>query len=435
MRKMSRAEPTNQPTNQPTIHPSIHPSIHFLLLVVALVCTLAFAAPAFAWTHGQFSTTTDACAGCHVAHAAQMPKLLKLGPTQTHFCFLCHGDGGTSAPYDVEDGYTQAAGSAVYASTAGGFVRQFVDADNDGVIDAGELKDVTSRHNVWGFVYGDESGPPQNTTDIYYWIPGGSNRFTGSGFVCSSCHDPHAGGRTPVYEDPPGCELIRGDVNIANPRLLRKSITVQDAAYTSLYVGFQFESVGTFAYSATVSGVYRVIRYWGGISEWCGACHNKFQTDDPDNKGRQGEAIQYFGMWRHPINAHVTPWVSMDTSIATGTPLAYETGYSYWPAAEVTCLTCHRAHSTTVAKAGWATTWPRDATDPATGKSLGDTTALLRMDNRGICYNCHGAGQYNCRNDTRLSPYCSTCHPWTGDGAHPTQGLPGCTAYCHPIYW
>ncbi|HIE12403.1 MAG TPA: hypothetical protein EYP63_03105, partial [Desulfotomaculum sp.] len=204
-----------------------------LLVAATLVCLLAFAAPAFAWTHGQFSATTDACAGCHVAHAAEMPKLLKVGPTQTNFCFLCHGDGGTSAPYDVKDGYTQATGSAVYASTAGGFVRQFVDADSDGVIDAGELKAVTSRHNVWGFVYGDESGPVSDTSDIYYWIPGGSNDFTGSGFVCSSCHDPHDGGTTP---DPEG--YAEGDADTPNPRLLRRSITVQDAAYTDLYVSF-----------------------------------------------------------------------------------------------------------------------------------------------------------------------------------------------------
>ncbi|MGQ9513230.1 cytochrome c3 family protein [Thermodesulfitimonas sp.] len=57
----------------------------YLVSVVALVCCLAFAAPAFAWTHGQFSATTDACGGCHVAHAANLPKLLKAGATQTHF--------------------------------------------------------------------------------------------------------------------------------------------------------------------------------------------------------------------------------------------------------------------------------------------------------------------------------------------------------------
>jgi predicted CXXCH cytochrome family protein len=397
-----------------------------------LVCALAFAAPAFAWTHGQFSTTTDACAGCHVAHAAQMPNLLKQGPTQTHFCFMCHGDGGTSAPYDVKDGIT-VAGSTYRPSTAGGFVRQWVD-DGDNVLEAGELKNVTSRHNVWGFVYGEENTAVADTTDKYFWIPGGSSQLTGDGFVCTSCHDPHAGG---VYD------------GNANPRLLRNFV----------HVGFQLATIGEFIYSAEPSAVYQVIRYraplpYGdtGISEWCGACHNKFQTDDGDNKAVEpAEPPLYFGMWRHPIDAHVAPPVSggqiiMDPSIATGTPLVYR-GYNV--VYSVGCLTCHRAHSTTVAKTGWATTWPRDAADPATGKVLGDTTALLRMDSRGICYNCHGAGQYNCRNDTRfldldwqhtdgcsprgyLDPEQVQCHSWTSKNAH-GRSLRSCEM-CHPEF-
>jgi predicted CXXCH cytochrome family protein len=251
-----------------------------------------------------------------VAHAAQAPKLLKTGPTQAHFCFMCHGDGAISAPYDVKNGYTQATGSAVYASTAGGFVRQFVDVDNDGVIDAGELRPVTSRHNVWGFIYGDESGAVQDTTNIYYWIPGGSSQFTGSGFVCSSCHDPHAGGRTP---DASG--YIAGDASNANPRLLRKSITVQDAAYTDLYVSFKVATVGTFTYSATTSAVYRVVEYKSGSTRWCGACHNKFRTSNNDLNPGAGHANYYFGMWRHPMDAHVLPPPGFDGTIATGTPL------------------------------------------------------------------------------------------------------------------
>ena len=401
-----------------------------LLVAATLVCLLAFAAPAFAWTHGQFSATTDACAGCHVAHAAEMPKLLKVGPTQTNFCFLCHGDGGTSAPYDVKDGYTQATGSAVYASTAGGFVRQFVDADSDGVIDAGELKAVTSRHNVWGFVYGDESGPVSDTSDIYYWIPGGSNDFTGSGFVCSSCHDPHAGGGVP---DANG--IIDG-ANGINPRLLRRSITVQDAAYTDLYVSFKFATVGTFTYEGVASGVYRVIEYADGSTYWCGACHNKFQTDDPDrgdpDAPGEGHAVYYFNMWRHPMNVHVMPPPpppDFNDSIATGTPPEIRpTGNQQivTHVRQLGCLTCHRAHSSPAAKAGWAASWPRDEEDPAPGASGGTTSALLRMDNRGVCWNCHREAKYNCWQDTRVD--CSLCHP--GSHVFLTDEIE--CSLCHP---
>lgn len=124
-----------------------------LAILLASIHILACSTSAFAWTHGQFWATTDACAGCHIAHPAQAPNLLKAGPTADPVLLpLSRRRRHKRAPYDAEDGYTQATGSAVYASTAGGFVKQFVDADSDGVIDAGELKDVTSRHNVWGFV-------------------------------------------------------------------------------------------------------------------------------------------------------------------------------------------------------------------------------------------------------------------------------------------
>ena len=423
---------------------------------VTLLSTLALASPAFAWTHGQFSATTDACAGCHVAHAAQMPNLLKQGPTQTHFCFLCHGDGAASAPYDVEDGYTKAVtGGAVYSSTAGGFVQQFVDADSDGVIDSGELKAVTSRHNVQGFVYGDESGAVQDTTEKYFWIPGGSNylgtnNFSSSGFVCTTCHDPHAGGRTPD-----GSGFIAGSATAANPRLLRRSITVQDAAYTDLYVSFKVATVGTFTYSATASAVYRVIAYArnypggdsgdysAGTTRWCGACHNKFQVDDKDvpdtthASAGPGHAVYYYGMHRHPVNVpHALLPSTADGSIDTGTPLETPTAAEpscgtchpdIWggsPTGDTVgnlgCLTCHRAHSSTAAVAGWASAWPRDATDPATGNAISNTSALLRMNNRGICYNCHGAGQYNCWNDTRFD----------GVVFDPVDGVPAC-GVCH----
>ncbi|MEW6182843.1 MAG: cytochrome c3 family protein [Bacillota bacterium] len=422
-----------------------------LVFISALACVLAYTAPAFAWTHGGFGSTTDACAGCHVAHAAPAPKLLKAGPSQTQFCFLCHGDGTTSAPYDVEDGYTRATvGGGVYPSTAGGFVNEFVDANGNYVIDGGELKSVTSRHNVWGFVYGEENTAAAGTTDKYFWIPGGSNQFSSNGFVCSSCHDPHDGGRTPD-----GSGYIKGSAGAANPRLLRRSITVQDAAYTDLYVAFKLATVGSFSYSTTASGVYRVTAYArnysaegdsgdyaAGTTRWCGACHNKFQTDEkdlPDTKHESagpGHAVYQYGMHRHPVNVpHALLPSTADGSMDTGTPLetptAAETGCGtchpdMWAGAptgdtvgNLGCLTCHRAHSSAAAVAGWASAWPRDATDPATGDAISDTSALLRMNNRGICYNCHGAGEYNCWNDIRF------------DGISSADGVPDCGDVCH----
>ncbi|HIE12402.1 MAG TPA: hypothetical protein EYP63_03100 [Desulfotomaculum sp.] len=342
----------------------------YLVLAVAMVCTLAFAAPAFAWTHGQFDATTDACAGCHVAHAAEAPKLLKTGPTQTHFCFLCHGDGGASAPYDVKIGKTQV-GSTVYASTAGGFCEQQGTA-------------LTSRHNVWGLV--GETGSVIDETYKQFFVPGSTQQFTGSGFVCGSCHDPHAGGGVPDADG-----YIDGRVGI-NPRLLRKSITVGSVTYSGLNVAFGFETVGTFTYGnpSVDSGVYRVIEYVYGSTPWCGACHFKFKA--PEGSGGT-PGPKYYDMYRHAFDLDLYDVVRPgtynypDTSF-NKTPL--ETSKTTDPEDDVlACLTCHRAHSTTVEAAGWASEWPRSEGGTST------TSALLRMDNRGVCFNCHDAGKYN----------------------------------------
>jgi len=308
-------------------------------------------------------------------------------------------------------------------------VRQFVDADGDGVIDSGELKGVTSRHNVWGFVYGDESGPVQNTNNIYYWIPGSSNQFSGSGFVCSSCHDPHAGGKTPgsVSWTPPGSSYpsIITDAVKGNPRLLRLSIFGK----TVDTLIFRMATVGAFTYQGVSSGVYRVTEYVYGSASWCGACHNRFDTSTAGERiAGEGHAAQYLGMWRHPMDVHAVLPGGADGTVATGTPLeVWTTGHGGGLSDKVACLTCHRAHSTTAVVAGWAASWPRDAADPATGKAQGDTSALLRMDNRGTCHNCHGAGKYNSWSDPRVR--CADCHPDT-DRNHNGSGGVYCT-FCH----
>lgn len=374
-----------------------------LAIAAFLFCALVFATPAFAWTHGQFTATTDACAGCHVAHAAQGSKLLKAGPTQTQFCFLCHGDSAISAPYDVKNGLTSVSGVA-YPSTGGGFVQQYNGSTETA---------VTSRHNVWGLV--GESGSVVDEAYKVFVVPGGTNGLTGDGFVCSSCHDPHGGGATP---DASG--YVTGSATAPNPRLLRKSITVQDSAYTDLYVSFKVESVGTFTYQGVSSGVYRVTEYKSGSTKWCGACHNRFKNSiGDDNITGAGHATRYFDMWRHPMQVHAVLPTGSDGSVATGTPLETGTSGVGGTPDYVACLTCHRAHATTATMAGWALNWLRD------GGGTGTTSALLRMDSRGVCYNCHGAGEYNCWNDTRVN--CSSCHP-AGHGGF--DGSAACT-FCH----
>ncbi|MEW6182480.1 MAG: cytochrome c3 family protein [Bacillota bacterium] len=366
------------------------------VLAITVISALAYAAPAFAWTHGQFTVTTDACAGCHIAHAAPAPKLLKAGPTQTEFCYLCHGEGTTSAPYDVQYGKTFGWGAA-YTSTAGGFEKLWVGPG------AGDYQTVTSRHTVWGYLPDglNDAGAWDGEGSRYFTIPGGTDTLTGNGLTCGTCHDPHAGGKTPD-----GSGYITG-----NPRLLRTAILGE----TVDNVRFKVQDIGTSSYGGSSSDIFRVTEYKDGGTAWCGACHNKF---NPPSDG-DGHASQYLDMWRHPMDAHVLPPPDFDGSLATGTPLETP-GTSQ----HVACLSCHRAHGATASMTGWATAWPRD------NGAVGDTSALLRMDSRGICYNCHGAGQYNCWNDTRMD--CAGCHSGGGGGgAHPIDNPGDWCMDCH----
>jgi hypothetical protein len=115
------------------------------------------------------------------------------------------------------------------------------------------------------------------------------------------------------------------------------------------------------------------------------------------------------------MDVHFIDAPGQNTSLATGTPYEqWNKGNAHILAThKVACLTCHRAHSTTVAVTGWASNWPTDS------GGTRNTSALLRMANRGTCYNCHGGAGYNCWNDNRnlgtvSNPVyynCADCHP------------------------
>ena len=87
-----------------------------------IVCAAAFfltiaitsIAKANGGPHGDYTTTTDACAGCHRAHTAAGANLL-IAETEYDLCMTCHGTGATGANTNVNDGvYT-----ARSASTTG----------------------------------------------------------------------------------------------------------------------------------------------------------------------------------------------------------------------------------------------------------------------------------------------------------------------------
>jgi predicted CXXCH cytochrome family protein len=392
-----------------------------VLSALILECLLVFAAPVLAaytagpeWTHGNYTNNTNACAGCHVTHAAPAPHLLNQGPTITHFCYVCHGQGAPGAPYDIQLGRTMAYDSVYnrtvwYPSTAGGFEGLMV--PDEGVeysVYGATYNPVTSRHNVSGYVGETDS---LDDTDLSgdYFVPGGVFALNDNGLECTSCHSPHGGG---LY---PGMAV--------NPRLLKIGSKVGGVVYQNTYMEMRLAWLGT----TTVNQyAYRVISYDNfdtystrrdlynssagydtGSNSWCGFCHSKFNTRTPS-----GRTPDSYGMYRHAMNVPAPAAFLVPGSPDKGTPLeAVKISDSGSTIRKVACLTCHRAHSTTAAMAGAAATWQRSE------GGTGTTSALLRMDNRGVCYNCHGAAE---RNTVNTSVYrhdpgwtgtdCWNCH-------------------------
>lgn len=318
-----------------------------LILAVAMVSIFIFGGVAmavnfysdnFPKTHYGFSLSSEGCAGCHVTHTASVAKLLKTGNTQTDFCYSCHGD-LTASPYDVEEGQTMgnnAVNDAVYTSTAGFF----------GFVAGG--KTATSRHMV-------ENRTTPGTDLPAAKIPGNStgNGFVG-GFKCGSCHDVHAG-------------------DAAHDRLLKGQIwSGQTPLATTIDFVYDPDRLIVTDYAATSSAR-------DAINGYCGLCHGKFNVGDDAAK------VLNNTKYRHAMGIQVA-------KNTTTLPLGNKDNASDAAGKnQLLCLSCHFAHGTDKAANTSYTTWPLDGTD--TWNQWG--SVLLRMDKRGVCYDCHGAATKN----------------------------------------
>lgn len=316
------------------------------VIAVFMVSGAAFAvnfySDSFVKTHYGFSLSTESCAGCHVTHTASVAKLLK-GPnaSQTDFCYDCH-NAVTASPYDVETGRTKGnttVAGAIYSSTAGFFgfsSNKYLGGAN------------TSRHVV---------EPPTGTQgDVAAEkVPGNStgNGFVG-GFKCGSCHDPHAG-------------------DAGHDRLLKGQIwTGQTPLATTIDFVYDPDRLTVTDYAKDGNGV-------NAINGYCGLCHGKFNVGDNGAKNLNNSK------YRHAMGVQVA-------NNTTTLPLGLKDNASNAAGKnQLLCLTCHFAHGTDKAANVTYTSWELDASD--TWNNWG--SILLRMDKRGVCYDCHGAATLN----------------------------------------
>lgn len=131
------------------------PVLPGLILITALqLISYPVEAAAFTYPHGNYSTQTETCGQCHSLHKARGYRLLR-GSSLENTCFLCHD--GTQSNYNVKKGVFFN-GSSEVLSPAGGFDPGF---------------GFTSSHLV-----GQKGLIPGGTSSIF-------------SLACTSCHNPH----------------------------------------------------------------------------------------------------------------------------------------------------------------------------------------------------------------------------------------------------
>jgi predicted CXXCH cytochrome family protein len=304
-----------------------------IFAALAVILGVAGLARADGGPHGGYTPTTDGCAGCHRAHTAGGPNLL-VGDSTYDLCISCHGSTGTGADTNVEDGY--------FLSTRSGSTEGEANtADNAPLLGGGFANyrgvSTTSSHDPTGSTaaaWGNQvsRGLTQDLVD--------------GNLSCASCHDPHGSSNYRIIN-----ETINGNPVVADQ--------VDEGAKD-----------------------YDTEQWGAGMSTICAACHGAYHQTDPG----QGSILDD-GSYTHRV----------DMGYSYGGNVNPETvglgGYTL-PLAEsgtddrVVCTTCHLPHGTSAQMTGIA-----DGGPTGTGGLPGNTTAadsaLLRLDNRGVCEVCH----------------------------------------------
>lgn len=331
--------------------------IRHLLILVAAALILMTSAPVNAdnGPHGNYTATTDACAGCHRAHTAQGDNLLVAG-TSYDLCLTCHGTDGNGADTNVSDGvYLQRDDEAESPDEGvvnrglrgGGFLNARMDTSWSG----GAASALVTSSHIWN----DSGGVAWGGGDI------GSGPGSGMNLSCVSCHDPHGGAggmNSATYR------ILRvtplgsgGDVTVLadeNP----KNYTVDDGS--GKYFGQAYEE-----------------QLYSNIAYWCAQCHDRYLALSDSGHTDSGDPIFAY---RH---------ISVGTGCGChdmhgGPPPTGNPEYRHDP---LSCLTCHVAHGSSASMSGYAgdVPWPDGSTSPG-GNAR---SALLRVDNRGTCQLCH----------------------------------------------
>jgi predicted CXXCH cytochrome family protein len=358
-----------------------------MAVTAALLCLLPGVALANFGIHGGYAMDSRACAGCHRAHTAASSimwsdsqgaqrRALLVG-TETRlcqYCMSCHGSAAAGAATNVEDGVYEA---VRYGTLGAGL--------NGGAFGA----DVVGENH-------------HNCDD------GEASPFGGEGEVvmtCCSCHDVHGSSNYRLLKDVVNGVAVGGYEPTGSGEYSPDPFVISnEPGYPE--GGWQLHDAGA-AQVAAYEPDYTTPMYAKapgedpsrGISAWCAACHSEYHRADLDTSSRYdaGDGFGDVMRYRHRLNVPLNEYLGARPIRLRALTLPLAKDFGEWtPEADaddwMDCLTCHRAHGSDAVMSGFADV--ADATDPVpdTGDGTvppGTKNALLRLDDRGVCEECH----------------------------------------------
>ncbi|MDF1541809.1 MAG: hypothetical protein RQ731_04970 [Anaerosomatales bacterium] len=377
----------------------------------ALLLTPGIALANFA-IHGGYSMDTDACAGCHRAHTASSPLqwsytdpdtlvtgsgsalLISTADETFEFCLTCHGDDAAGAATNVISG--------VYESDEWGDIGQPLNGGGFGM-------NRTSNHTFNGASWAAWGGGETGRDGLF---------STGAGplivMSCSSCHDVHGSSNYRILRDVVNGIRVGGYEadNTPTPYVISN-----EPGYPS--AGWSLHEQGAIE-MADYQPDYTTPAYAKapaedpdkGISGWCRACHTQYMTNagtttqvgvdadgyftgtvDPEGAYDANDGFGLVTRYRHPVNVELAEFAGpRDLIDPVQLPTATLPSDTTWDEAWVDCLTCHVSHGSTAEMNGFANVW--DSTNPEEDSGVGgvdpaNSSALLRLDDRGVCQECH----------------------------------------------
>ncbi len=392
--------------------------IAWILIAAAMIAVVVAPGVALAnmGPHGGYISDTEACAGCHRAHTAPssitwvdgnnatQSALLLSDSSQVYlFCLACHDSTSQGANTNVLDGVYEGTANGTQGADliSGAFGREDRVNDVPGLYD-GHNNLVTSTHTMngqsWGAWGGGAFGSTStvDATGNYPTLLGTGNKIV---MDCGTCHDPHGSSNYRILKDVVNGVAVGGYSGSGADPDPTPYVVSAEVGYP--VGGFRLHTVAT-GYVPNYTEAQYAKAPGGDTSKgmvgWCVGCHTTYA--ESTSTYNAGDGFGFVDRHRHRMNVPLSNFAGPRAlAIASLTlPLDNDTseaGNVHNDASDwIDCLTCHNAHGASTVMTGFANVAdPANDLRPNTGLSGGvpptNDSALLKMDNRGVCETCH----------------------------------------------